>query len=42
MRKDHRRLMRKALKSMRDWYEDEISALRGGHRAEMRRLRKGM
>ena len=42
MRKDHERLIREALESMRDRYEVDISSLRGGHRTDMRRLREGM
>ena len=42
MRKDHERLTREALESMRDRYESDISALREGHGMETRRLREGM
>ena len=42
MRKDHERLMKEALESMRDRYEDEISYLRKGHGTEMKNLVEGM
>ena len=42
MRKDHERLIREALESMRYRYEVDISSLRGGHGTDMRRLREGM
>ena len=42
MRKDHGRLTREALNSMRDRYEDEISALREGYGTEMQSMREGM
>ena len=39
MRKYHKQLTREALESMRDWYEDNISALREEHGTEVQRLR---
>ena len=42
MRKDHERLIREALESMRDRYEVDISSLREWHGTEMWRLREGM
>ena len=41
MRKNHERLTREALESMRDHNEDNISALRKGHGTEMKMLREG-
>ena len=40
--KYHKRPTREAMESMRDWYEDEISALGEGNGKEMQRLREGM
>ena len=42
MRKDHERLTREALESMRDPYEDKISDLMKGHGTEMINLREVM
>ena len=42
MRKDHKRLMREALESTRDWYEDDISSLKEENGTEMQSLREVM
>ena len=42
MRKDHKRLTREVLDSMRDRYEENISSLREENRTEMKRLRRVM
>ena len=42
MRKDHKRLTREVLDSMRDWYEENISSLREENRTEMKRLMRVM
>ena len=42
MRKDHKRLTREVMDTMKDWYEDNISYLRERHWTEMQRMREGM
>ena len=41
-RKDCEQMIREALEFMRDWYKEDISALREGDGTEVQRLREGM